>query len=140
MKKLAVLIILALGFQFAMAQEEMEPQKWENTTWQIIEVIKFKSGHMDEAKEVIEKYKAAGEPGQMPEMYWFVFGEWDLMLMWEVPDGPSYLEWKRSPRGIKWYKKFLEQQGSKEEAEKVMEAYSETVQDSKSFLTRQTED
>lgn len=139
MRKLLIFTVFLLTSHFMMGQEEMKPEKWEDVSWQVVEMVKFKSGTMDEVKGIIEKYEAAADPDNMPELYWFVFGDWDMMIIWPLKDGPSMLEWKRSQSSIDWYQRFIDQQGGMDEAKKVFEAYDEAVLDSKSFMTRKME-
>ncbi len=139
MRKLLIFTVFLLTSHFMMGQEEMKPEKWEDVSWQVVEMVKFKSGTMDEVKDIIEKYEAAADPDNMPELHWFVFGDWDMMIIWTLKDGPSMLEWKRSQSSIDWYQRFIDQQGGMDEAKKLFEAYDEAVLDSKSFMTRKME-
>ena len=130
MKKLS-LAVLALGMgMFLFGQsEEMKPQKYEGSTWYDIGFLDFKPGKVGDAKKIIEKYHAAAKASgtQMPEIYWFETGEYDAMVVWEMEDGPSSLEWKWSPRGIKWWKAFVEQEGSEEAAEKISNEFDSYI-------------
>lgn len=131
----AMVLFLATG---AIAQEEVKPQKHENSSWHMVVLVDFKQGKVGEAKEIIKKFKAAGEAAQTkgPQLHWLVTGEYDLMVIWDMDDGPSQLEWQVTPNSAKWVNEFRKQQGSKEAADKVSEDYSKLISGTTSFITR----
>ena len=139
MKKLTLFVMLLAMCTMIFAQDDMKPKKFENSTWHKVVLVKYKTGKTGEARKRIEKYEAAGQtagtPG--PETYWFVTGSYDMMLIWDMKDGPSELEWKWDAEGIKWWKAFVKQEGSEEAAEKIQDQYNSLVSGSTSHIVRQ---
>ena len=139
MKKISLLLLVMLFIASgALAQEEMKPTKYENVSWHQVVLVDYKPGKMKRAKEIIKLYEEAGKAAETkaPEMIWLMSGEYDLMLIWTLEDGPSEFEWKYSADGIKWWKVFVEQQGSKEAAEKIQAEYMDLVFSYTSYLAR----
>ncbi len=137
MKRLSLLVgMVCFLVSGAMAQEEMEAKKHENVTWQNVVLVDFKAGKVGEAKEIIKKYEAAGAAAQTPgpQKIWLSTGEYDLMLIWTMKDGPASMEWSISPDGAKWQNEFIKQQGSKEAADKIRQQYAELISKSTSYI------
>ncbi len=132
---LFVILFIASG---ALAQEEMQPTKYENVSWHQVVLVDYKPGKEKRVKEIIKLYEAAGKAAgtPKPEMIWFMSGEYDLMLIWTLKDGPSEFEWQFSPDGLKWWKEFVNQQGSKEVAEKIHAEYMDLISSYTSYLAR----
>lgn len=139
MKKLSLLfgVLMLLGIT-AIAQDDMKPKKYENVDWYQVVLIDFQQGKVGQVQGIIEKFKTAGTeagtPG--PELYWMSTGEYDVMAIWKLEDGPADLEWQITPNDIKWWDAFVKQQGSKEEAQKVQEEFRSLVVKSTSYLSR----
>ncbi|MGQ8338330.1 hypothetical protein ACUNWD_17380 [Sunxiuqinia sp. A32] len=139
MKNLFLFVALMLFIvSGAIAQEEMKASKYENATWHEVVLVDFKPGKIKRAKEIIQLYEKAGQAAETtpPKMLWLMTGEYDMMLIWTLEDGPSEYEWKWSPDGVKWWKEFVKQQGSEEAANKLSEEYSSLVFKSTSYLAR----
>lgn len=138
MKKVHLLFVLVLVTASGLfAQEEIKPVKFENVSWQEVVLVDFKPGTIERAKEIITLYKAAGAAAQVPgpEMHWFMTGEYNMMLIWTMKNGPADMEWRRSPDGVKWWKEFINQQGSKEAAEALQKEYTSLVLKTTSYIT-----
>lgn len=138
MKKVYLLFVLVLVTASGLfAQEEIKPVKFENVSWQEVVLVDFKPGTIERAKEIIALYKAAGAAAQVPgpEMHWFMTGEYNMMLIWTMKNGPADMEWRRSPDGVKWWKEFISQQGSKEAAEALQKEYTSLVLKTTSYIT-----
>jgi len=139
MKKLTLLLLFIGMGTFLMAQsDEMKPKKYENSSWHQMVCVKFKAGKVGEARKLIEKYVTAGETAgtPAPQTFWFVTGPYDMLLIWDFENGPSDLEWQWDANGIKWWKAFIEQEGSEEAAQKIQEEYNALVAGSKSEIVR----
>ena len=114
------------------AQEEApKPEKHENVSWFQIAQIDFKPGKADAAMEIIEKHympasREAGTPGPVMTLQHRT-GSWDLTVIWHMKRGPAGMEWKRTPEGIAWQKKFVEMVGGQEEAEAIGEKFSSYI-------------
>ena len=59
-----------------------------------------------------------------------------MMVIWDMDEGPSQMEWQVTPNSAKWVNEFRKQQGSKEAADKVSEDYSKLISRTTSFITR----
>lgn len=138
MKTLSLLVAFTLTFAFTNAQNDPpKPEKWKDVTWHNVVMVKYQAGKTKRAREIIELYKKAGKEAgtKGPQMHWAMTGDYDAMFIWTMDEGPANLEWKQTADGIKWWAKFVEQQGSKEAAEKLSEEYASLVTSSTSFLT-----
>ena len=138
MKKIAFIVFIAcIGTAVFAQDEDPEPKKFD-ATWHRLVLVDFKPGKAGEAQALIEKYESAstkaGTP--MPQQFWFETGPYDMMLIWDLKNGPSDLEWDWSPDGVKWWNAFVAQEGSKEAAEEVQKNYSSLVSGSTSQILR----
>lgn len=120
------------------AQDEKPAPKKHDATWHRVVLVEFKPGKVGEAKAIIKKYQSAGTDAgtPMPQQFWFETGSYDMMLIWDLKNGPSDLEWSWSPDGVKWWNAFVAQEGSEEAAEEVQENYSKLVAGSTSHILR----
>lgn len=135
MKNIFLLIAAMLVGSIVFAQEaEMKPEKYTDVTWHEIVLVKVQPGKTGEVKKIMEEFKAAGDPADAPEVYWFMTGEYDMMFIWPMKGGPADMEWKRSESSIKWYKKLIEQQGGPEKAEELIESYQRLLKGGESFV------
>ncbi len=132
------------GGLFAQEAEEKSPQveKYENVDWFEVVLVDFKAGKVDKAKEYLELFekaaKKAGTP--IPEMHWILTGEFDLMIIWEYENGPSDLEWRYSPKSLKWWDALVEQQGGSKNAEILSDSYGDIIARSNSMITMKARD
>jgi hypothetical protein len=133
-----IFLMLAMGAYLFAQSDEFKPMKYEGSTWYEVVLVNFKPGKVGDAKKIIEKYKEAGETAGTtpPEEYWFLTGTHDMMLIWEMEGGPSELEWKYSPESVKWWKAFVEQEGSEEAASELSEEYSSLIASSTRHFVR----
>ena len=113
-------------------------EEYDGSEWYTVNYVDFKSGARGEAMKIIKKYEAASDAAgtQKPQMFWFETGKYDMMVLWKFEEGPSDMEWKWSPRGIKWYQAFLEQEGSEEAAQKVFDEFDSLVVSEDSQIVR----
>jgi len=132
---LGMMLYLASGI---MAQDEVKPSKYENVTWHRVVLIDFKPGKVARAKEIIKIYQTAGASAgtRGPVEYWFETGEYDLMAIWTLEDGPSDLEWDISPDGIKWRAALVKQLGSEEAVQKLQQEFQSLRASSTSYIAR----
>lgn len=143
MKRFSLLVVMLGMGMFLFAQsDEMKPTKYEGSTWYSVGFSDIKPGKVGDAKKIIQMYMEASDASgtQKPEIYWFETGKYDMMVVWELEGGPSDLEWKWSPRGIKWYKAFIEQVGSEEEAERIQEEFTSYMAGGTSHIVRKDAD
>lgn len=99
---LSLLISIALPLG---AQEMAAPKKHENSSWLMMVNVKFKPGKIEDAMKIInERFAPAGMAIGMTDVrvLHHVGGEWDLTLMFPMPEGPRQLEWAVTPQDAKW--------------------------------------
>lgn len=139
MKKCSFLMFfVAVLSVTSLAQDDVEPAKYENVTWHQVVMIDFEQGKTGRAKEIIAQFEKAGEEAgtSSPELYWLSTGEYDAMAIWKLDNGPADLEWRITPDDVKWWKAFVKQQGSEEAANKLQDEFGGLVERSTSFLSR----
>jgi len=138
MKRIALFSLTAIFSLSLMGQmEEPEPTK-HDATWHSLVLVDFKPGKTGDAKKIIEKYQSAAKSAgtDQPQQYWFSTGKYDMMLIWDMPNGPSDLEWDWSPRGVAWYNAMVKQEGSAEAVQMLQDDYSKLVAGSTSHIIR----
>jgi len=133
---LALLGLCLLTTPAQAQDEEPEPTRYEDVTWNQVVLIDFKSGKEGRAMEIIENrflpvVKKAGN--QIPRTIELQTGPWDLMLVGVMKDGPSEMTWETSPDEIENMKAAQEMFGQ-EKMEKISDEYSSLVARSTSFL------
>lgn len=118
----------------AAAQDEAEEAR---TTYSIT-FLKFDGDGANKWAELEEKYWApaaekAGLPAQT--VHWMMDGDYDLMVVREIPRGLASFDTHASPERKAWYDAYVEIVGG-EEAVKKLEAENEgLVKDSKRFFS-----
>jgi hypothetical protein len=138
MKKITLLLAIAFTGTILFAQSDEPAPKKHEGTWHTLVFIDFKAGKAGDARKIIAKYVTASETAGTPEpqSYWMETGSYDMMLIWDLKEGPSDLEWSWSPDGVAWWNAFVAQEGSKEAAEKIQEEYTSLVSGSTSHIIR----
>ena len=141
MKKItsiAASLLISMGI-FAQ-NEEPKPVKHSEVTWHTVSVVEFKPGKVQDAKKIIAKFESAGAAAQTPGpvVYWFETGKYDMVVIWELEEGPSDLEWSWSPDGVNWWKAFVAQEGSKEAAQKLQDEYNSLIASSVKNIARKS--
>ncbi len=104
----------------AMAQDEPE----EPRTTYSVSLLKFANGADGRWSEIREQYilparAAAGMPEQ--EVHWIMAGEWDIMILTEMPGGLATLDTHGNPNGPAFMEAMLELVGSQEELDALWE-------------------
>lgn len=130
--------VAALSFAMtsvpAISQEVPEP---ERTTYSV-EFLRFVDGKEDAWVEMREKYwipaaEAAGLP--IPTVHWMMDGEWDLMVVRELPRGLAALDAHSNPEGERWNAEFLKLVGGEDAAKALSEKNGQLIEASARFLT-----
>jgi len=133
-----VAALLVIGAPDAYAQEEApEPTRFENVDWHSVEMLRFKPGQQGRAMEIIDDHfiptsQKAGT--NLPVMIELQSGEWDVMMVWPMKDGPSAMEWEISPDGIKWRTAPNEAMGGAEKADALWQEYMSLIDDAPSYI------
>lgn len=123
----------------ALAQENMEPKKLDDPQWRSVVMVKYHSGKMKRAMELIDEFKKvstkAGTP--QPELdVRMATGEWDLMVIWRMEGGISDMDWDTSPNNVKWRKAGIEHFGGEEAMKAAWAEYRSLIQDSRRDIAR----
>jgi hypothetical protein len=130
MKRLIImfvpLFISALLFAFP---DEPVTTKHSEVTWHSITVIDYKPGTEDDARELIHKFETASEKAgtSTPVIYWLESGKYDLVITWELKNGPVDFQGNWSPDGAKWWSALVAQEGSEEAARNLQSRYNELI-------------
>lgn len=133
---LALLGLCLLAAPAQAQEDEPEPTRYEDVTWNQVVLVDFKSGKEERAMEIIEDrflplVKKAGN--QIPRTVEMQTGPWDLLLVWILKDGPSDMTWEISPEEIETMKAAQEMFGQ-EKMEKIGDEYSSLIARETSFL------
>lgn len=125
---------LAITAAPAIAQDEPEQAR----TSYSVEFLRFAPGKADKWTEMNDKYwtpaaKAAGLP--VPTVHWMMDGDWDLMIVREMPRGLASLDTHASPERDRFRQEFLKLVGGEEAAKAMREENGELVQASKRFFS-----
>ncbi len=142
MKKLLLYVGMIIFYNllsptFVQAQE-MKAKKYDNPEWKSIGFIKFKSGKVDRAKEIIKNYymkagEKAGTPG--PAMLIDLkTGEWDMMVLWDMKGGIEEMNWEMSPNDVKWMTAMNDIAGGGDKAKTIMDEFSSLVDRETSYI------
>ena len=118
--------------------QDMKAKKWDNAHWKSIHLIKFQSGKMPRAKEIIQKYFAkagqkAGLSGPSLEVD-LVTGDYDMMVVWDMKGGVEDLNWETSPDDAKWYGAMSDIAGGADKAKTLQDEFSSLIVRETSYL------
>jgi hypothetical protein len=88
----------------APAKAQPEPERYEDVTWNHVQLIDYKAGKESRAMEIvgdhlISAYEEAHVPA--PRVVELQTGPWDVMLVRTMKEGPSEMIWKTSPEEVK---------------------------------------
>jgi hypothetical protein len=126
--------IFAFTAVSVLAQEEPEADR---TTYSV-EFLRFADGKEDAWTEMNEKYwtpasQAAGLP--VPTVHWLMDGEWDLMVVRELPRGLATLDAHNVPERARWYTEFVKLVGGEDAAKALREKNGRLIEASTRFFT-----
>ena len=136
MKKAMVWAVLPIVWALhlsptVLAQEDPKPKKFNNTQWKRISLTSYRSGQFARAKEIIQNYhgKASEKAGTpRPAMIIdLISGDWDVMTVWDMPEGLEEFNWETSQRDIKWRKALNEIAGGADKATAILNEYSSLI-------------
>ena len=118
----------------ALAQGEPEEAR---TTYQVT-FLKFAPGADERWNEMMEKYylptaRAAGQPPA--QVHWLMDGEWDIMLVREMPRGMATIDAHNPPERTAYEKAFLKTAGSEAMAKTLNEENDKLIASSMRFYT-----
>lgn len=120
--------LVAIPAAPAMAQEAEEAR----TTYRVV-YLKLADGAGPRWTDIQETYnaRAAEKAGLKPvTVHWLMTGNWDLMLLIQMPDGLSALDTHNPPAQAAYNKAFVEVAGGEEAARKIRDELGGLVTDS----------
>ena len=114
-------LILLIPLFFAIAfpvnaqdtEQEMTPKKYENVEWYGRALYKIYPMKLDSAYLVLKNHiiPAFRESGMEVDVYSHMTGEYQIELLFPMPDGPAALEWEVAPVYIELIKYINNQEG-----------------------------
>lgn len=126
-----LLIVCALLISFTGQAQDEKGKKYNDPQWKRISLTAFKSGQFARAKEIVANYhgKASEKAGTpRPAMIIdLVSGDWDVMTIWDMPEGLEEFNWETSPRNIKWRKALDEIAGGADKATAILNEYNALI-------------
>jgi hypothetical protein len=133
MKKIFLIIFPFFISAFLLAHpDEPTPSKSSNVVWHSITVVDYKPGTVETAREIIQKYESASEKAGTPSpvIYWFESGKYDMVVTWELKNGPDDLNESWSPADESWWAALVSQEGSEEAARQLHASYQDLIDSS----------
>ncbi len=142
MTKRIVLLILGLLLLTTaplVGQEEPQPSKFSGVDWYSTLYIKLKPDKVGRVQEIVYGHllpagQAAGNA--KPQVYEFSTGEWNMVIFFPMPDGPSSLAWERAPSDAKFFAALAKQEGSPEKAQALFMEFLGCMQESRQEVAR----
>jgi len=128
--------LLASSFTYS---QEMKAEKYENPEWVNMSYIKFKPMKKDAAMGIIENYfvKADQDAGiDAPTTYHFPTGDYDMLVIWDLPEGLETLNYKMTPDDVKWMKSMAKVAGAQDKAMAKLDEFMTYVEDWKNIYAR----
>ena len=128
-KSFLAVIVFLIGANYSFGQE-MKAEKYENPEWVAISYIKFKPMKKDPAMGIVENYfaKADEDAGiDPPVTYHLAFGDYDMMVIWDMKDGVETLNYKMTPEDAEWMKSMAKIAGGQDKAMAKLEEFMSYV-------------
>lgn len=115
--------------------QELKPERIENVSWHMVEMIKFKPGKRERAMEIIENYFAPADAGagQVIDLH-FDTGEWDAVVVFPMKGGPADLTWATSPEDVQWMTALAAKAGGMDKAQALLTEWDTLVERSVSHV------
>jgi len=134
---LVVFFIFATN-QNAYSQDEVRAEKHENISWVRIGLVTFKPGKASAARDIIYNHfvkagKATGNP--TATSFELTAGEWHQLTIFPM-NGPSDLEYSRTPQNATWWNQMAKQEGGADKAQELLNTFQSYVKNSTSYIAR----
>lgn len=138
MKRIILSSIATASLAFTAAPVTAQNEPEEARTTYTVEFLRFEPDKAETWTEMREKYwvpaaKAAGLP--VPTVHWMMDGEWDLMVIREIPRGMASFDRHGSPEGERWNEEFLKLVGGEEAAAALRGKNGQLIEASASYFT-----
>ena len=108
------------------AQELPTATKFTDVSWYTITHVAYESGQRDAALAIIREHlgPAAEAAGlEKPQLFEHQTGEWDITLIWSMPEGPAGMEWEINPWQESWWASFAEREGGMQAGMAIWQDY-----------------
>lgn len=135
---LSVVLFLFFSVQQVEAQE-VQATKLENPEWVQVNFVKFLPGKREMAEKIIKEYfmKADNQAGNPePTSFRMITGDYDYILIWDLPEGLETLNYQVSPEDAKWMNELIKLTGGQEQAGQKMNEFFDYVEVWKTELAR----
>ena len=138
MKRMILSSIAAASLACTAAPVNAQDEPEEARTTCTVEFLRFAPNKAETWTEMREKYwfpaaKAAGLP--VPTVHWMMDGEWDLMVIREIPRGMAPFDRHGSPEGERWNEEFLKLVGGEEATAALREKNGQLIEASARYFT-----
>ena len=135
MKRTSLLLGLLVSLCATTAHSQAAPtgKPIEHVAWYRVMYVKFKPGMADEARKIIYEHfwPVDREIGREVIPFDPVTGDWDQVVYFPMPGGPSELGVQSTPWDAKWEAAFERREGGKDKADALNRKYGEMVQQTK---------
>ncbi len=108
------------------AQELPKATKFTDVSWYTIRHVAFEPGQRQAALRLIREHlaPAADAAGlEKPQLFEHQTGEWDITLVWSMPEGPAGMEWEVNPWQESWWASFAEREGGMQAGMAIWQDY-----------------
>ncbi len=137
-KSLLLVAVFLCAIPFASAQD-MEAKKYDDPTWVNMVYIKFKPMKKGPALDIVEEYFAKADENagiDPPTAYHLATGKYDMLVIWEMPEGVETLNYEMTPDDVKWMEEMAKLAGGQGEAMSKMEEFYSYVEDWETSIAR----
>jgi hypothetical protein len=121
-----VLALVALLPTLLHAQELPTATKFTDVSWYMISHVAYEPGQRQAALAIIREHlaPAADAAGlEKPQLFEHQTGEWDVTLIWSMPEGAAGMEWEINPWQESWWASFAEREGGMEAGMAIWQDY-----------------
>ena len=129
-------LLLSLCATTAQSQATLAGKPIERVAWYTVSFMKFKPGMVDEARKIIYEHfwPVDREIGREVIAFDMVTGDWDHVVFFPMPGGPSELGFQSTAWDTKWNEAYIRREGGKEKAEALQKKFGEMVLQSKTDI------
>ena len=135
---LSAVLFLFFSVQQVEAQE-VKATKLENPEWVQVNYVRFLPGKREMAEKIIMEYfmKADNQAGNPePTSFRMITGDYDYILIWDLPEGLETLNYQVNPEDAKWMNEMIKLTGGQEQAGQKMNEFFDYVEVWKTELAR----
>ncbi len=140
MKRTTILLglLLAVSAPRAQGQAATPGKPPEVYSWYSVAFTKFKVGMGDEARKLIYEnfWPVDKEIGREVIAFDGVTGDWDIIVFFPMPSGPSEMAGAENPLNRKWEETLIRRAGGREQYDALMKRFNATVETSKTEIVK----